>query len=56
MFNSMPIDFLGEIEGTDVNLENIFGFAEAKITAPENIDIPLLPFKIANETLHPLGS
>ena len=33
----------------------MFGFAEAKITTPDNIPIPLLPFKVENETLHPLG-
>jgi hypothetical protein len=52
----MPIEFLGESEGTNVKLEDVFGFAEAKITAPKNIEIPLLPFKIFNETVHPLGS
>jgi hypothetical protein len=52
----MPIEFLGEIEGHNVKLENVFGFAEAKITSPENLTIPLLPFKVDNETLHPLGS
>jgi len=52
----MPIEFLGETEGTNAKLEDIFGFAEARITTPKNMAIPLLPFKIDNETLHPLGS
>jgi len=56
MCNPMPIEFLGESHGKDVKLKDVFGFAEAKITAPNNLDIPLLPFKIFNETLHPLGS
>jgi len=56
MCNPMPIEFLGETEGNTVNLENIFGFAEARITTPNNLEIPLLPFKLFNETLHPLGS
>lgn len=56
MCNPMPIEFLSEIDGTSVRLEDVFGFAEAKITAPDNLDIPILPFKIYNETLHPLGS
>jgi hypothetical protein len=56
MCNPMPIEFLGESHGNDVKLEDIFGFAKAKITAPNNLEIPLLPFKIFNETLHPLGS
>jgi DNA polymerase type B, organellar and viral len=56
MCNPMPMEFLGEIYGTKVKLEEVFGFAEAKITTPEDIPIPLLPFKVDNETLHPLGS
>nr|YP_010165715.1 hypothetical protein K8L25_mgp05 [Lactarius trivialis]QRN74287.1 hypothetical protein [Lactarius trivialis] len=56
MCNPMPIEFLGESEGVNVRLEDIFGFAEARITAPDNLTIPLLPFKVFNETLHPLGS
>jgi len=42
--------------GTNVKLEDVFGFAEAKITYPENIEILLLPLKIFNETIHPIGS
>jgi hypothetical protein len=56
MCNPMPIKFLGELDGSKVRLENIFGFAEAKITTPKDLTTPLLPFKIFNETLHPLGS
>jgi hypothetical protein len=44
------------MEGNNVNLNEIFGFAEAKITAPDNLSTPLLPSKIDNETLHPLGT
>jgi hypothetical protein len=56
MCNPMPIEFLNEVDGTNVNLQDVFGFAEAKITAPNNLEIPLLPFKLFNETIHPLGS
>lgn len=52
----MPIEFIGESDGTNVKLENVFGFAEARITAPNNLEIPLLPLKVDNETIHPLGS
>ena len=52
----MPIEFLGESEGTNVKLKDIFGFAEAKITVPDDINIPLCPFKVDNETIHPVGS
>jgi hypothetical protein len=56
MCNPMPLEFLGESNGNEVKLEDIFGFAEVRITTPEDILIPLLPFKVDNETLHPLGS
>jgi hypothetical protein len=56
MCNPMPIEFLGESNGTNVKLEDTFGFAEARITTPKDLEIPLLPLKIENETLHPLGS
>jgi hypothetical protein len=52
----MPINFLGISEGSGVKLEDVFGFAEARITSPDNILVPILPHKIDNETLHPLGS
>ena len=52
----MPIEFLGESEGTNVKLKDIFGFAEVEITVPDNINIPLCPFKDDNETIHPVGS
>jgi DNA polymerase type B, organellar and viral len=56
MCNPMPLKFLGEIEGDNVRLENVFGFAEARISTPHDMEIPLLPLKVENETLHPLGS
>jgi hypothetical protein len=56
MCNPMPLQFLGESIGGNVKLEDTFGFVEARITTPDNLTIPLLPFKVENETLHPLGS
>lgn len=56
MCNPMPLEFLGESEGVNQRLEDIFGFAEVRITAPDDLTIPLLPFKVDNETLHPLGN
>jgi len=56
MCNPMPIEYLGEIDGTKVKLEDVFGFVEAKIVTPDNLVVPLLPFKVNNETLHPMGS
>ena len=56
MCNPMPIEYLGETDGTNIKLEDIFGFVEARITTPNNIEIQLLPYKIDNETIHPIGS
>ena len=56
MCNFMPIEYLRESEGSNVKLENILGFAEARITTPDNLEITLLPFKVDNQTIHPLGS
>jgi len=56
MCNPMPLEFLGENEGIDVRLEDVFGFVEARITTSDDLAIPLLPFKVENETLPPLGS
>jgi hypothetical protein len=54
MCNPMPLEFLGESEGNNIKLEDVFGFVEARITTPNDILYPLLPFKVDNETLHPL--
>lgn len=56
MCNPIPLEFLNVCDGINVKLEDVFGFAEARIIAPDNIEIPLLPFKVDNETLHPCGS
>ena len=56
MCNSIPLEYLGESTGIHAKLEEVFGFAEARIITPDDIAIPLLPFKNDNETLHPLGS
>jgi DNA polymerase type B, organellar and viral len=56
MCNPMPIKFLGITSGQNVKLQDTFGFAEARITTPENVEIPLLPMKVDNETIHPIGS
>jgi DNA polymerase type B, organellar and viral len=56
MLNPMPMEFLGESYGNELKLDNVFGFAEARITTSDNIEIPLLPYKYKNETIHPIGS
>ena len=54
----MPLEYLGEFEGFNINLNDpdTFGFIEAKIIVPNNILIPLLPFKYRGMTIHPVGS
>ena len=54
MCKPMPVTFLGETNNG--NLNDIFGFIEAKITTPKDLKYPLLPYKVNGETLHPLGS
>jgi hypothetical protein len=56
MCKPMPLEFLGEIDGRNLRLEDIFGFAEVKISTPNNLTLPILPFKLENETIHPIGS
>lgn len=58
MCNSMPLEFLGEFEGynLDLNDPETFGFIEAKIVSPKDIEIPLLPLKYKGMTIHPNGS
>jgi hypothetical protein len=54
----MPIKFLSITNcfGYKVKLKDVFGFAEAKITTPKDLEIPLLPLKVDNQTIHPLGT
>jgi hypothetical protein len=58
MCNPMPLEYLGESEGFNLDLKdpNTFGFIEAKIIVPKNTLIPLLPFKHKGMTIHPTGS
>ena len=55
MTKPMPLKFIRYIEGSEIDLNNFFGFCEVKVKAPDNIKIPLLPFKLEGKTLHPLG-
>jgi DNA polymerase family B len=56
MLNPMPLEFLGEFEGGGVSLKDVFGFVEARITSPDDLEFPLLSHKVDNETIHPIGS
>lgn len=56
MLKDMPLTYIGVHEGIDIELENCFGFIEAIITAPDDIKIPLLPYKHNGKIIHPIGT
>lgn len=41
---------------TDIKLEDFFGFCEAKITTPDKLVRPLLPFRTESRTIFPVGT
>ena len=41
---------------SNIKLENFFGFCLAKVTAPKDIEYPLLPYKHEGKTIFPIGS
>lgn len=59
MLNEMPLIFLGEFNGDEFKIEDIFGFVECIIETPDNINngeqIPLLIAKINGKICHPIG-
>jgi hypothetical protein len=58
MCNPMPLEYLGEFEGFNIDLKDpeTFGFIEAVIKVPNDTLIPLLPFKHKDMIIHPTGS
>jgi hypothetical protein len=41
----------------DIKLEDFFGFAYVKVTCPNNIKVPLLPYrKEEGGTIYPVGT
>lgn len=56
MLNTMPLNYIGEIDGCDVELADTFGFCEAIIESPLNIKIPLLiHHHDEGKNIHPIG-
>jgi len=41
---------------SNINLNDFFGFCEAKITTPDNLVRPLLPFRTESRTILPIGN
>jgi hypothetical protein len=57
MLNKMPNKISYFIKDMrDINLDDFFGFCLAKITTPDNILRPVLPYKLDNRTIFPVGT
>lgn len=56
MLKDMPLKYEGVYEDLNIKLDDCFGFIEAVITSPDNIKIPLLPFKHNGKIIHPIGT
>lgn len=56
MLKDMPLQFLYTIDGYLMKLEDTFGFIEAIITCPKDIDIPLLLHNHEGKNIHPTGT
>lgn len=52
--NKFPIG--DPIYSTDTNLDNYFGFVYCKITAPDNLYIPILPYLLKGKLICPTGT
>ena len=56
MCNSMPLEMIEHHKDlTNYELKNFFGFCLAEIYCPQDIKIPLLPFKYKGKTIYPTG-
>ena len=56
MLNLMPVEYVASYDTINWDINSMFGFFEAIITTPKNINIPLLPFKQDNQTIHRRGT
>ena len=55
LLNTMPVG--DGVYSTDPNLDNWFGFIKVEVTCPDNLKVPLLPFRKDDGTvIHPVGS
>lgn len=55
MKKDMPLIFLGEFSGNFFKLDDIFGFVECIVEAPDNIEVPLLIARHNGKIIHPIG-
>ena len=56
MLNDMPLDYLGEFYPDLLPFDQIFGFVDVIVTAPDNIKIPLLLCRHNGKVIHPIGT
>lgn len=56
MLNDMPLNYLGEIDGSIIELKDCFGFVEAIVTCPKDIETPLLLHNHNGKNIHPTGT
>lgn len=56
MMNDMPLHYLFTIENSGIELEDTFGFVEAIITPPKDIQNPLLMHHYMGKNIHPIGT
>lgn len=56
MLKPLPVKYIKSHDATNWKLVDMFGFCEAIITTPKDINIPLLPFKQEGRTIHPEGT
>lgn len=56
MLKDMPLQFLYTIDGHLMKLVDTFGFIEAIITCPKDINIPLLLHNHEGKNIHPTGT
>lgn len=55
LLNDMPWHFLGEIDGSQITINETFGFVEAIITCPSSIKVPFLLHNHDGKNIHPTG-
>ena len=56
MLQDMPLDYIGEFEGSSITLDECFGFVEVIVKSPKDIETPLLLQYVDGKIIHPTGT
>lgn len=56
MLNDMPLNFVKEEKGVNINLDEVFGFVHCIVTCPKDIPNPLLLHNFNGRIIHPTGT